>query len=339
MSLVAIDARDAVGAQLRGWGRYAQCLIEALRAHGPYGLEMEPLTTASRGPEVLFEQVGLPLWLRRRGAQLIHATNCFLPLVRPCPGVVTIHDLAFEVWREDFSIRTGAKYRFLAPRAARSAELVIVPSAFTRDELCTRYAIDAGKVRVIPEAPALRMAGAAPPGGRYVLAVGDLRIKKNLGALVRAFTSLWREGPAREHRLILAGCDSGEGAELRRLAGEAPVALTGYVADEELDALITGADVLVHPGPYEGFGLVVLEAMARGTPVLAAGAGALPETGGDAAAYFDPEDPDALTGAVAHLLEDAGWRDRLAALGRARAAEFSWERTARETAAAYRELV
>src|SRR5207248_3896955 len=96
--VIAIDARDSAADALRGWGRYAACLLAALPAALPHGLLLDPLTRAPPGPEVLFEQIGLPLRLARKRPALIHTTNCFLPLARPCPGVVTIHDLAFEAW-------------------------------------------------------------------------------------------------------------------------------------------------------------------------------------------------------------------------------------------------
>jgi len=253
--------------------------------------------------------------------------------------VVTIHDLAFEDWPRDFSRRTGAKYRLLTPRAARSAQLVITPSAFTAEDVCRRYGVSSERVRVISEAPALPLGSRQPPAGRYVLAVGDLRAKKNLAALVSAFARLWRDGPGAESRLILAGHDAGEGARLRELAAGAPVELTGYVEDAELDALIRGAELLVHPSRYEGFGLVVLEAMARGTPVLAARSGALPETGGEAAAYFAPGDEEALADTLGSLLGDPAARAELVQRGRAWVGRFSWARAARETAEVYRELL
>jgi glycosyltransferase involved in cell wall biosynthesis len=251
--------------------------------------------------------------------------------------VVTVHDLAFEDHRDDFSRRTGWKYRTFVPRAVRSAERVICDSSFTRDELCRRYGADPERVRVIPLAPALA-AGSADPGGGaagaaagpYLLTVGDLRRKKNLPALLEAFERLRGEGL--EHRLVLAGADAGEGERLRADG----VDITGWVDDERLDALMRGAGLLVHPSLHEGFGLVLLEAMARGTPVAAARAGALPETAGDAAELFDPRDPNDIAAAVRRALERA---DQLAAAGRARAAEFSWERTARETLAVYREVL
>jgi glycosyltransferase involved in cell wall biosynthesis len=322
---VAIDARDAHLEPLRGWGRYA---LELTR-HLPEDLHVRLHTGGGRGPEILWEQLAFPRALAREGAAVVHATNCFLPLRRPCPGVVTIHDLAFEAHPADFSRRTGAKYRFFTPRAARSAERVICVSQATAADVIARYGVDAGKVRVVPNAPALPV-GDAPvngPGGPYLLAVGDLRAKKNLGRLVQAWSALRAAGEL-EHRLVLAGHGT--------MAVPDGVEVTGYVDDARLDALLRGAALLVHPSLYEGFGLVVAEAMARGTPVAAANATALPETAAGAAELFDPLDVDDMAAAILRAL---GRRDELAALGRARAAELSWERTATETVAVYRELL
>ncbi|MGI8428698.1 MAG: glycosyltransferase family 4 protein [Solirubrobacteraceae bacterium] len=343
--LVMLDARDAHAPQLRGWGRYARCLLDALgtmvREGAGAGFQLQALTEGGAGPEVLFEQVKLPVALVRSRAALVHAPNCFLPLLAPCPGVVTIHDLAFEHWRSDFARVTGVKYRALTPLAARRAARVICDSAFTREDVCERYRVDRGKVRVIPLAPALPLGDLAPPRGPYVLGVGDLRRKKNLGALVDAFTQL-RRTRGIPHRLVLAGVDCGEGPRLRARAGGEPLELTGYVSDARLDALIRGADVLVHPSLYEGFGLVIVEAMIRETPVVAARASALPEAGGDAALYFEPG-PDGgsadLARVLGALLMDAQARSVLARRGLEWVRRYSWERTARETAAVYRELL
>ncbi len=325
-----MDSRDAVGPEPRGWSRYARDLAAALRDRGD--LELTELPGSGwRGPEAVWEQVGLPLALRRARPDVVHAPNVFLPLWRPCAGVVTIHDLAFEVFPEDFAPRTRAKFRFLAPRSARSAERVICVSAFTRDDVCARYGVDPTKVRVVHNGPSLALRDApAPVRAPYLLGVGDLRAKKNWGCLVTAWRALRAEGL--EHELVIAGADSGEGPALRAAAGTEPLELPGYVGDEDLDALMRGASALVHPSLYEGFGLVVVEAMARGTPVAAARGTALPEAGGNAAVYFDPLDTHAVASAVREALDRA---DELASLGRARAAELSWERAAAATAAVY----
>ena len=326
MARVVFDARDAVQPEPRGWGRYARDLLAALERRGD--VDILPLTSGWPGPELGWEQVALPRILRREQAALVHAPNCFLPLQRPCPGVVTVHDLAWEEHPDDFAWMTGWKYRTLVPRAAQSAERVICVSEFTRDDVVRRYGIDEEKIRVIGEAPSLAAGDAEPPPGSYILAVGDLRGKKNFGRLVEAFSQLRAEGLP--HRLVIAGRDAGEGARLRAPGVELP----GYVQEEELDALMRGADLLVHPSVYEGFGLVIVEAMARGTPVAAARATALPETGGDAALYFDPLDVHHIADTILRALADDGLAER----GRARAATLSWDDVAAKTVDVYREL-
>jgi glycosyltransferase involved in cell wall biosynthesis len=332
--LVTIDARDGFADNLRGWGRYTRELVEALQQADAPDLTWQVIERGGPGPELLFEQAGLPRALRRSGASLVHAPNCFLPLRRPCPGVVTVHDLAFEGHPEDFSRRTGWKYRTFTPRAVRSAERVICVSRFTARDVISRYGIDEAKVRVVHSAPSLAHGSLDPPAGPYILAVGDLRAKKNLRRLVTAWRSLRAEGL--EHRLVLAGGDAGEGDALRQLAGGEPLELTGYVDDARLDALMRGAGALAHVSLYEGFGLVVVEAMARGVPVVAARATALPEAGGDAAVYVDPLDEASIAGGLRDALAR---RDELAALGRERAAALSWDATAAATIAVYRELL
>ncbi|MDQ6750580.1 MAG: glycosyltransferase family 4 protein [Actinomycetota bacterium] len=338
MATVALDTRDAFVPMPHGSGIYARRLAEALRAAASAdGLEYWFLERGGRLPELWWEQITFPRLLRARRPGIVHTPNCFLPLHRPCPGIVTIHDLAFEAHPRDFSRRTGWKYRTFARRAARSAERVICDSCFTRDDVCARYGVDPARTRVIPLAPALASGPRSPPPAPYLLAVGDLRPKKNLERLVTAWRSLREEGLP--HRLVLVGADAGQGARLRELAGDEPLQLTGFAGDEEVDALMRGADLLVHPSLYEGFGMAVVEAMARDCPVAMADATALPETGGDAAVYFDPYDPAAITTAVRSVIEDPARRAQLVAAGRARVAELTWERTAAATVAVYRELL
>jgi glycosyltransferase involved in cell wall biosynthesis len=349
MALIAFDARDAFAPMPHGSGIYVRRLLEALRRSPPGGHELLVLSDGSRGPELWWEQVTLPRLLRSRRAALVHSPDSFLPLRHDCPGVVTVHDLGFEQISGEMPWTTGWKYKTLVPRSARSAERVICPSHFTANDVIARYGVAPDKVRVIPEAPALtpsagaRVSAPARVGATvvlepYLLAVGDLRPKKNLPRLIEAYRMLRRDGLP--HRLLIAGADDrGAGDKLRRQAGPEPVELLGFVDDARVDALLRGADALVVPSLYEGFGLVVLDAMARGCPVVLARAGALPETGGAAAAYFDPCDPADIAASIRAVVEDRDWRLRLREDGLARASEFSWERTAAETIAVYEELL
>ncbi|MCW3013171.1 MAG: glycosyl transferase group 1 [Solirubrobacterales bacterium] len=338
---VLLDARDAYAAPLRGWGRYALELSRRLPADLVTVYQRQ-----ARGPEVLAEQVTLPFVCWRTRARIVHAPNCFLPLVRRGAGVVSIHDLAFEAYPDDFSTRTGTKYRWIAPRAARSAQRVLVGSRATADDLVARYGVDERKLRVIPYAPSLPVGDAPPPawladaagGEAYLLAVGDLRAKKNLARVVAAWSAL-RAGGLIDHRLVIAG--HGDVAALGLPAG-APLPdglhVTGFLADAELDAVVRGAALVVHASLYEGFGLVVAEAMVRGTPVAIADATSLPEVAGGAAELFDPHDVDDLAAAILRGLEPARAAE-LRALGLARSQAFSWQATADATADVYRELL
>jgi glycosyltransferase involved in cell wall biosynthesis len=344
VALIAFDARDAFAPMPHGSGIYVRHLLAALRRTSVAGHDLWALQEGGAGPELWWEQVTLPRLLGRRGAALVHSPDSFLPLRRPCPGVVTVHDLGFEHIPDEMPRVTTWKYRMFVSRAVRSAERVICPSQFTADDVSMRYGVPADKVRVVPEAAALPSdpgpsAVDAPPApaAPYLLAVGDLRPKKNLPRLIEAYHRLRQDGL--QHRLLLAGADLGEGPSLRALAGADPVEVLGFVDDARLDQLLRGASALVVPSLYEGFGLVVLDAMSRGCPVVLARAGALPETGGEAAVYFDPRDPDDIAAAIRQVVGDAGLGGRLAEAGRARAAEFTWERTAAETVAVYEELL
>lgn len=337
MALIAFDARDAFVPMPHGSGIYVRRLLEAFRRLRLRGHELWPLVSGGRGPELWWEQVTFPRRLRSSGAGLVHSPDSFLPLRRPCPGVLTVHDLAFEAIAHDMRGATAWKYRTFLPRCARSAERVICPSRFTAQDVSERYGIPSERIRVIPEAPALAPGAQPSPEGPYLLSAGDLRPKKNLPLLIEAYRMLRRDGL--EHTLLIAGADLGAGAELRRLAGGEPVELLGFVDEERLDALMRGADALIVASVYEGFGLSVLDAMQRGCPVVLARAGALPETGSSAAAYFEPHDASELAGAVARVVGDRREHERLADSGRSRAKEFSWDKTAEATLSIYEELL
>jgi glycosyltransferase involved in cell wall biosynthesis len=335
----AFDARDALHADLRGWGRYAADLLAALQRRDD--VDVRPHAGGGRLPEIAWEQLGWPARLLDDRPDLLHAPNCFLPLLRPCPGVVTVHDLAFETHPDDFSPRTGWKYRTFTRRAMGSAEAVICVSQATADDVLERYAADPARIHVVPNGPSLpRFAGSAASGGAdppYLLAIGDLRAKKNLERLADA----WRLSGV-PHRLVVVGAGGAARdpatVEGRLAAGlrARGVELPGYLPDAELDRLLSGADLLVHPSLFEGFGLVVLEAMARGVPVACSDVPSLRETAGGAAELFDPRDVEDIARGITDALARRGV---LGPKGLARAAGFSWDRAAAETVAVYRSVL
>lgn len=332
---VAFDARDASDPTAGGWARYAASMLSALERRSD--VEVVSHTGGPRRlPELAFEQLVLPARLWRTRPDLVHVPHPFLPLARPCAGVATVHDLAFEAYPEDFARLTGWKYRAFTRRAAAGAELVIVPSRATRDDLVARYGTDPERVRVVPLASPLERGGRPAeqvdvPSAPYALTVGELRGKKNLGRLVEAWGRAREQGL--EHVLLVIG----SGARAPRPGPG--VSVLGRIDDTRLDALYRSADFLVYPSLLEGFGFTALEAMERGCPVALARGSSLPEVGGDAALYFDPLDVDEMADAILRLARDRELRLRLGEEGMRRAAEFSWERTAEQTVAVYREAL
>jgi glycosyltransferase involved in cell wall biosynthesis len=219
----------------------------------------------------------------------------------------------------------------MLPALARRARVLITVSEFSRSELVDMLGVAPERVTVIPEGVDERFFSAAPDPAvadryalpdRYVLALGTVSARKNLDVLARAAGALRQRGI----ELVVAGSQRGylrgSAAGLRRL---------GYVAETDLPALYAGAQALAMPSRYEGFGLPCLEAMAAGTPVVAAACAALPETVADAGLLVDPDDADAFAQALVSVAEDADDRAKLIAAGRRRAARFSWSATAART--------
>jgi glycosyltransferase involved in cell wall biosynthesis len=333
---VTINARAAIRLQIGGVERLAREMVARLPALRPdrYRVMTPPPLLAHRAGHA-WEQAVLPA--SARGALIYSPAN--LAPVASRHNVVVIHDLAAFRHPEAYSRTYVAYQRLMLPLIARRAALLITVSEFSRLELIELLGVPPDRVRVIPEGVDEGLGGRADPalvlaryGLRrpYVLAVGTVSERKNLGVLEGAARAL----RARGVELVLAGSERGY---LRA----SPVALRrlGYVPDEHLPAVYAGARALAVPSLYEGFGLPCLEAMACGTPVVAAARGALPETVGDAGLLVDPFDGDAFASALVDVACDDASRARLAAVGRRRAAQFPWSRTATLTDAAIGELL
>jgi glycosyltransferase involved in cell wall biosynthesis len=265
----------------------------------------------------------VPRALRTLRPALAHFQHV-LPLRCPCPAVVTIHDLSFERDPSVMPLHERLVFKTFVPRSARHAAHVLAVSERTRDDVVEQYGIPPERITVTPHGadPGFSPGTAGP--GDYLLLVGSVEKRKNPLSAAAAASEvglpLVVAGPVRDSEL--AGELERRGARLR-----------GYVTQEELVELYRGAACLVMPSRYEGFGLPVLEAMASGTPVVAAPDPALREVAGEAAVFIDP---GRLADGVRQALAD---RERLVAAGLQRAKAFSWEETARRTVAVYFEVL
>jgi glycosyltransferase involved in cell wall biosynthesis len=283
-------------------------------------------------------------------SDVVHATNhvAIPPAPRGASLVVTVHDLAFEHLPGTFPRRWRALYRSGLAAAVRRADAIVTPSRSTAEDVLSRTRVDPAKLHVVPLAASLPRSTLAVEDvlarlkipGPYVLFVGTLEPRKNLVRLIRAYRRAAAGGVV--HALVLAGPLGWQHERLMRelaLRGPGEIVMTGAIDDDALDALYRAADLFVYPSLFEGFGLPVLEAMARGIPAIVSATTSLPEVAGDAAIAVDPRSIRELAAAIARVLGDVDLAEDLASRGRARATRFSWAETARRTYAVYTEVV
>ena len=300
------------------------------------------------------EQLALPRLMARERLDLVHHPHLTVPMLSTTPFVVTIHDLNYLDSKLTFGSSAGFDLRRTVQRAgyrlelekARRARRIIAVSNHTRAEVARVLRIDPARIAVTYEAadspgevkPDRRVLERHDLDAPFFLYVGSAYAYKNLARLIEAFARV-----DVDHKLVLAGDLEDFGPALREQAVNLGLArrvvFPGRVSDAGLAALYAGALAYVFVSFSEGFGLPGLEAMSAGVPVVAARAGSLREIYGDAARYCDPHDVDSIADAIAEVATDPELRIRLVALGRERAAEFSWQRTAEQTLTVYREAL
>jgi glycosyltransferase involved in cell wall biosynthesis len=332
--LVVVDA-DVLGRERTGDETYVDNLLRALapiaggirltavvRRPGlaPAGIEELVLPA---GVQELRMAWSLPRLLRRVRPALAHFVHAIPPRC-PCPAILTVQDLSFARRPELMGLADRLVFRRVVPRAARRAARVLAISERTKRDLVELYGLPEERVVVTPLGVDPAFGPGDPAPDSYLLFVGAIQPRKDPLAAARVARELGL-------RLVVVGPekDAGLATELRSAGAE----LRGYVPKDELARLYRGAACLVFPSQYEGFGLPVVEAMASGTPVVAAPDPALQEVAGDAAVFAEAGD---LAAAVQRALAD---RDRLRAAGLERARRYSWEETARRTLAVYREAL
>jgi glycosyltransferase involved in cell wall biosynthesis len=294
--------------------------------------------------------VGLPRYIRREQLQLFHGTNYDVPLRRHCATVLTVHDLSLFLHPETHPRRSVKRARRRLPLMTRTAEAIIVPTESVRREVCEHLKVSPKKVFAIPEAARVSFrpidlnetaAVRSRLGVRenFLLAVGTIEPRKNLGVLVRAFEELARAQPDNGLQLVIAGGHGWLSGPLFEALEKSPVRkrilLTDYLHDDDLRALYASCRAFVYPSIYEGFGLPPLEAMACGAPVIASRIPTLTEMLSSAAQFFDPQSSEQLTESIIQVTTNRDLRQRLTNAGLQQAGKFSWERTARLTLEVY----
>lgn len=334
-SLVVLDA-DVLGRERTGDETYVLNLLRHLPAAAAGELRFAAMT---RRPDLVPPGIdavhvparsqelrmawSVPRTLRRLRPVLAHFQHA-LPLRCPCPAVVTIHDLSFERDPSLMGLADRLVFKTVVPRAARNAAHVLAVSDRTKADVADLYGVPLERISVTPHGVDPMFSPGERGGHTYVLFVGAVQERKNPLAALEA---------ARAAGLPLVVAGPRRDTELARELARRGADVRGYVTQAELADLYRSAACLVMPSRYEGFGLPVLEAMASGTPVVAAPDPALREVAGDAAVFVEPERlPDGIREAIVD-------RQRLVAAGLERARLFSWDETARRTVRVYRKVL
>jgi glycosyltransferase involved in cell wall biosynthesis len=328
---------------------YVEALIEAFRSSDS-GIDLVPIAPSgtfsgsSRLARLNWDLHGVKGAAKRARVDLLHMTRFAAPISFNRPLVVTVHDLIpleLPEYRTSLPSRLQSE---LARRTVTRADRIIAPSAYVANRVETVLGIPQNRIDVIPMGVAVPTTteGSAPLPWPYAIHTGGFDVRKNIPMLLRAFARAAPElGP--DWRLVLAGAPHTANRTIyptvqpviEQLGLNDRVILTGRVSEAEKNALYHHATIAVAPSLSEGFGLPILEAMAHGVPVIASNCTSHPEVAGDAALLVEPTEL-AFAEALIALAADPSHRAELSTLGRQRAAQFPWSRTAALTAATYR---
>lgn len=299
----------------------------------------------SGAQRVLWEQTVLPRLLWRDGIQVFFSPAFILPVLWNGAGVVTVHDLNFEVSPQTIHPVRRAYLRAITRHSVRRARAVIAISGATREDIMRFYGVPAGKIAVIPYGldaffnpdnarqlePMVRERYRLPE--EFLLFVGTLEPRKNLLRLLEAYALALRQSSLPP--LVLAGAPGWQHerilAQARRLGIEGNLLFAGYVPREHLPGVYASARALLYPSLYEGFGLPPLEAIGCGTPVLASNLSAMPEVVGDAGLLVDPFNVPEMAEGIVRVTWDDALRRQVVERGRERALRFRWDEAARQT--------
>lgn len=298
---------------------------------------------------ILWEQTALPAALRQSGADLLHALAFVSPLANRLPTVLTIYDLSFVRFPQLFRPFNRWYLQTFSRVSARRADAVIAISESTRHDVISAFGVNPNRVHTVycgaddifhplsaAQIAAFRAEKNLP--AHFIFRLGTIEPRKNVEGVIRAYAA-WRRRDPSAPLLVIGGGKGWYYQEVFRLVETLglteDIRFPGYIPQDDLPLWYNAADVFVYPSHFEGFGLPVLEAMACGTPVVTSDVSSLPEVAGDAALLVSPTDTDALSTAMERAFTDAALAQSLRERGLRQAAQFSWEKTARQTVKIY----
>ncbi len=301
--------------------------------------------------ENYWEQICLPTELEKRHIDILHAPAFTIPVIKVCKTVVTIHDITYKLFPDNFDKYAIDYYNKWVPISVQNADMVITDSECTTRDVIEHYSIPEEKIETIHLSCGREFRKLSHMDlssvcqkygikGRYILYVGTLEYRKNIHRMLSAF-KLLRQQKVIEHQFLLVGkqrpfFDVNE--IIKKLDLGDSVVITNYVPDFVLPILYNAADLFVYVSLYEGFGIPPLEAMSCGTPVVSSNTSSLPEVVGDAALMVNPFDVEDIANAMYKLLTDHALRQELIQKGFKRAEHFSWIKTASKTLSVYNKL-
>ena len=363
---IGIDGNEANVKEQVGVSTYTQNLLSELRKKSSKSLlfnvylKQEPLHAMPEDNKFfkyrivrgrfLWSQVFLPVKLLTGVKNDVFFSPAhYIPRFISTPTVVTIHDLSFHYFPEDFLKRDLFKLKNWTKYSVHKAKKIIAVSNTTKNDLVKIYKLPSEKIQVIYNGYE-KEAGKTKVDQKlikrlknnfYILYVGTLQPRKNIPALIDAFYEFVKDN--REFKLVIAGKKGWLYEKIfnkvRNLGLERNIIFAGYISNATLKELYKNAFCFVHPSLYEGFGIPILEAMSEGCPVISSDKSSLPEVGGNAALYFDPNDANQLVSQINNLKNHADLRNTLILNGKERVKLFSWQKCAAETLSLLRQIV
>ncbi|TKJ29831.1 MAG: glycosyl transferase family 1 [Chloroflexi bacterium B3_Chlor] len=339
-----------------GMSHHGGLQSQKLKAILPSNFRIRQVPLSHRIWTIIWHRLRIPLAVDAFTGPLdvFHSPDYVLPPVRQAKRVVTIHDLSYLRYPEGAEAKLRRYLNSAVPRAVRRADLVLADSRSTKNDIIELLGAPSGKVevlypgvdeifRVVEDDKVLsEVSSSYGLDFPFIFTVGTVEPRKNLILLLDAYAVL-REASDVPHKLVVAGGKGwlyeGVFRRVEELSLDEDVIFLGFVADENLPALYSLADVFVFPSLYEGFGLPPLEAMACGTPVITSGSSSLPEVVDEGGLMVPANDPDVLAETIRRVLNDPGLREDLAKRGVSQARKFSWQAAARRLLTLYGRLL